>query len=231
MRAGGRRVLRPCAEKSVVLDGAFAICAAAAVDCACAASAGSNMTANASERAAIPIRMVSLSSRQFRATVPDCGVPVNLLQGPRHSGHASSRGPGIQRDFIEIPGSREGARSGMTGWPGALPNRARCSRTGAMWTSLKAPSLAEMEAMAHDEFGRLPKGFRALCEGVILRVDDFPTDEVLDEMNAASEFDLLGLFQGVGLPQQSHQDIGRLPNMVWLYRPPVLDHWAAHDDT
>ena len=63
-----------------------------------------------------------------------------------------------------------------------------------MWTSAKAPSLAEMEAMAHDEFGRLPKGFRALCEGVILRVDDFPTDEVLDEMNAASEFDLLRVF-------------------------------------
>jgi len=100
-----------------------------------------------------------------------------------------------------------------------------------MWTSLKAPSLAEMEAMAHDEFARLPKGFRALCEGVILRVDDFPTDEVLDEMNAASEFDLLGLFQGVGLPQQSHQDIARLPNMVWLYRRPILDYWAEHDET
>jgi predicted Zn-dependent protease with MMP-like domain len=100
-----------------------------------------------------------------------------------------------------------------------------------MWTSLKAPSLADMEAMAHDEFGRLPKAFRALCEGVILRVDDFPTDEVLDEMNAASEFDLLGLFQGVGLPQQSHQDIARLPNMVWLYRRPILDYWAEHDET
>ena len=99
-----------------------------------------------------------------------------------------------------------------------------------MWTSLKAPSLAEMEAMAHDEFARLPKGFRTLCEGVILRVDDFPTDEVLDEMNAASEFDLLGLFQGVGLPQQSHQDIARLPNMVWLYRRPILDYWAEHDE-
>ena len=49
-----------------------------------------------------------------------------------------------------------------------------------MWTELKAPSLAEMEAMAHEVFERLPKGFRDLCEGVIIRVDDFPTDEVLD---------------------------------------------------
>jgi predicted Zn-dependent protease with MMP-like domain len=87
-----------------------------------------------------------------------------------------------------------------------------------MWQTLKAPSLAEMERMAHDIFGRLPRRFRDLCEGVIIRVDDFPTEEVLDEMEAESEFDLLGLFQGVGLPHQSHGDIARLPNMVWLYR-------------
>ena len=85
--------------------------------------------------------------------------------------------------------------------------------------------------MAHDVFERLPKGFRALCEGVILRVDDFPTDEVLDEMQAQSEFDLLGLFQGTGLPQQSHGDIARLPNMIWLYRRPILDYWAEHEET
>jgi predicted Zn-dependent protease with MMP-like domain len=95
-----------------------------------------------------------------------------------------------------------------------------------MWTSAKAPSLAEMEAMAHQAFERLPQHFRKLCEGVIIRVDDFPTDEVLDEMNAESEFDLLGLFQGVGLPFRSHDDVARLPNMVWLYRRPILDYWA-----
>jgi predicted Zn-dependent protease with MMP-like domain len=100
-----------------------------------------------------------------------------------------------------------------------------------MWQTAKAPSLAELEAMAHETFARLPRAFRDLCEGLIVRVDDFPTDEVLDEMNAQSEFDLLGLFQGVGLPHQSHQDIARLPNMIWLYRRPILDYWAEHDET
>ena len=99
-----------------------------------------------------------------------------------------------------------------------------------MWSTLKAPSLAEMETMAHEIFERLPRRFRDLCAGVIVRVDDFPTDEVLDEMEAASEFDLLGLFQGTGLPLQSHDDIARLPNMVWLYRRPILDYWAEHDE-
>ena len=100
-----------------------------------------------------------------------------------------------------------------------------------MWTTAKAPSLAEMEAMAHQIFERLPSGFRDLCEGVIIRVDDFPTEEVLDEMKAESEFDLLGLFQGTGLPFQSQGDVARLPNMVWLYRRPILDYWAEHEET
>jgi predicted Zn-dependent protease with MMP-like domain len=99
-----------------------------------------------------------------------------------------------------------------------------------MWMTLKAPSLAELETMAHEVFERLPKRFRDLCEGVIIRVDDFPTDEVLDEMDAETEFDLLGLFQGTGLPQQSVSDIARLPNMVWLYRRPILDYWAEHEE-
>lgn len=100
-----------------------------------------------------------------------------------------------------------------------------------MWITAKSPSLAELEQMAHEMFAGLPEDFRALCEGLIIRVDDFPTEEVMTEIGAESEFDLLGLFQGVGLPQQSHDDIARLPNMIWLYRRPILDYWAENDET
>ena len=100
-----------------------------------------------------------------------------------------------------------------------------------MSTFAKAPSLAELETMAHEAFARLPEHFRRLCEGLIIRVEDFPTDEVLDEMKADSEYDLLGLFQGTGLPFQSQDDIARLPNLIWLYRRPIIDYWAEHDET
>jgi predicted Zn-dependent protease with MMP-like domain len=100
-----------------------------------------------------------------------------------------------------------------------------------MWTSAKAPSLADMETLAHEVFARLPAHFRRLCESLIVRVEDFPTEEVLDAMDAMSEFDLLGLFQGVGLPFQSADDIARLPNLIWLYRRPIIDYWAEHDET
>jgi len=99
------------------------------------------------------------------------------------------------------------------------------------WRAVKAPSLAELEILAGDAFRRLPKKFRDLCAGLVIQVDDFPSDEVLDEMRAESEFDLLGLFQGVGLPFHAQSDPMRMPNMIWLYRRPILDYWAEHDET
>ena len=99
------------------------------------------------------------------------------------------------------------------------------------WRPVKAPSLEEFEAMAIEAFRRLPAEFRALCEGVVVRVDDFPTDDVLEELGAETEFDLLGLFQGLGLPFRSESAPTQMPNMIWLYRRPILDYWAEHDET
>jgi predicted Zn-dependent protease with MMP-like domain len=99
------------------------------------------------------------------------------------------------------------------------------------WRRFKAPSLEEFEALATAAFRRLPERFRTLCEDVVIRVDDFPTDEVLDDMGLKSEFDLLGLFHGVGLPFRSESAPTQMPNMIWLYRRPILDYWAEHDET
>jgi predicted Zn-dependent protease with MMP-like domain len=99
------------------------------------------------------------------------------------------------------------------------------------WRPVKAPSLAELEVLASDVFRHLPKRFRDLCSNLVVRVDDFPSREVLRVMHAESEFDLLGLFQGVGLPFRSESAPVQMPNMIWLYRRPILNYWAEHDET
>lgn len=96
---------------------------------------------------------------------------------------------------------------------------------------MTAPTLGEIEALAADAYGRLPEGFRALCDNLIIQVADFPTEEVQDQINVETEFDLLGLFQGVGLPFQSASAPEQLPNMIWLYRRPILDYWVEHEDS
>jgi predicted Zn-dependent protease with MMP-like domain len=99
------------------------------------------------------------------------------------------------------------------------------------WRGLKAPSLAELEVLAAGVFRRLPRRFRDLCVDLVIQVDDFPTNQVLDHMGAESEFDLLGLFQGVGLPFRAESAPVQMPNMIWLYRRPILDYWAEHEET
>ena len=99
------------------------------------------------------------------------------------------------------------------------------------WKGLPAPSLAELEALAMDVYARLPEEFRSLCENLVIQVTEFPTEEVLDTMGVESEFELLGLFQGVGLPFQSASAPEPMPNMVWLYRRPILDYWAQHEES
>ena len=60
----------------------------------------------------------------------------------------------------------------------------------------------------------------------------FPDEDTLDAMGCESEFDLLGLFRGIGLAQGAAlSQTGQMPNMVWLYRRPILDYWAAHEET
>jgi predicted Zn-dependent protease with MMP-like domain len=99
------------------------------------------------------------------------------------------------------------------------------------WRWMKAPSLVELEILAGEVFRHLPRKFRDLCVDLVIQVDDFPSEEVLDQMGAESEFDLLGLFQGVGLPFRAESAPLQMPNMIWLYRRPILDYWAEHDET
>jgi predicted Zn-dependent protease with MMP-like domain len=99
------------------------------------------------------------------------------------------------------------------------------------WPNTKAPSLDEIERLADDAYRQLPEHFRALCKDVVIRVAEYPTDEVLDIMGIESELDLMGLFQGVGIPFQSESVSGQMPNMVFLYRVPMLLYWAEHDET
>ena len=104
--------------------------------------------------------------------------------------------------------------------------------TQQQWSRLSSPSLEDFEQLADAIYAALPERFTRLCKGVIIRVEDFPDDETLDAMRCESEFDLLGLFQGRGLTHGAHlSETGEQPNMIWLYRRPILDYWAAGEDT
>jgi predicted Zn-dependent protease with MMP-like domain len=100
------------------------------------------------------------------------------------------------------------------------------------WSSALAPSLSDFERLADHALAGLPQPFRELCGGVIIKVEDFPDDQTLDEMDCETEFDVLGLFRGRGLAQMGATPMtGELPNMIFLYRRPILDYWAEHEES
>ena len=93
-----------------------------------------------------------------------------------------------------------------------------------------APSLDDLAALAEAAFQALPEGFRKLTGQVIFRVDDFASEEVLDELGIEDPFELTGLYQGLDLTHRSVFDQAPQPSMVFLYRRPILDEWAASGD-
>ena len=99
------------------------------------------------------------------------------------------------------------------------------------WRGATAPTLVEFEQLAADAWERLPQEFRGMCEGVVIRIEDFAIDEVLKSLDIESPFDLMGLYQGVSLDRKSVMDSGREPDMVFLYRRAILDYWAEGDET
>ena len=93
-----------------------------------------------------------------------------------------------------------------------------------------APSLDDFAALAETAFARLPQSFRSMTGHVVFRIDDWPTDEVLDALEIDDPYDLTGLYQGVDLAHRSVLDPAPEASMIFLYRRPILDEWAARGD-
>lgn len=99
------------------------------------------------------------------------------------------------------------------------------------WRDAVAPSLADIEALAGEAWDRLPAEFRQLCRDVVFRVEELAADDVLDELEIESPFDLMGLYKGVSLNRKSVMDQPLEPDMVLLYRRALLDYWAESEET
>ncbi|OJY25471.1 MAG: neutral zinc metallopeptidase [Rhodobacterales bacterium 65-51] len=93
-----------------------------------------------------------------------------------------------------------------------------------------APDLALIEQLAHEAVMSLPEPFRKAATMVLLRVEDFPPDDILDAMNIADPFELTGLYEGIPLTEKSVSDQPAGPDVIWLFRRPILDEWMERGD-
>ncbi len=104
------------------------------------------------------------------------------------------------------------------------------SRSPAAWADQPAPSLDDFAALGEAAFRDLPQPFRGLAGDVVIRVDDFPSEEVMAQLGIEDPFELTGLYDGVDLSRRSVLDPQPLVSRVFLYRRPILDEWAERGD-
>ena len=77
-------------------------------------------------------------------------------------------------------------------------------------------------ALAQNTVEGLPQPFRDHASAVVLRVVNWPSENVLADLGIDDRRDLTGLYDGTPLTRKCISDPDPLPDIVWLYREPIL---------
>ncbi|MDT0681789.1 metallopeptidase family protein [Roseicyclus sp. F158] len=94
------------------------------------------------------------------------------------------------------------------------------------WSKAEAPLVDEIAALAEAARAALPPPFRSGAADIAIRVVDFPDEEMLAELDIESPFELTGLYDGIPQTERSVFDQPSRPDVIWLFRRPILDEWA-----
>lgn len=98
------------------------------------------------------------------------------------------------------------------------------------WNERAAPLAADIEALAREALADLPAEFAGHAQNVILKVEDFAPEDVLDELEIDDPLELTGLYDGIPLTEKSATDPQHFPDTVWLFRRAILDEWVERGD-
>jgi predicted Zn-dependent protease with MMP-like domain len=93
-------------------------------------------------------------------------------------------------------------------------------------TEYLPPSLGDLEELAQLALEKIPPRLKRHLGPVVVRVEEFPDEETEAAMGLETPFDILGLYSGVALPHKAVSDPPATPDMVFLYRRPILDYWC-----
>jgi predicted Zn-dependent protease with MMP-like domain len=94
-----------------------------------------------------------------------------------------------------------------------------------------APSLDDIAEIGSAALARLPQQFLENITEIIIQAVDFPDEETCRDLDVESPFEILGLYAGVDLASKSVMDQPSGPDVIFLYRRPILDCWCEGDDS
>jgi predicted Zn-dependent protease with MMP-like domain len=120
------------------------------------------------------------------------------------------------------PGEAVADLKKLTAWRRLWPHLTRKRRL--YFRAIEPGTPEEFEIAAQAIWDGLPRQFRKALDNVTLQVADFADAETLEAVRIRDPRDLLGLYQGAGLPFKSVWDPGSLPDRIFLYRIPIIDY-------
>lgn len=94
-----------------------------------------------------------------------------------------------------------------------------------------APSLEDIADIGSSALARLPQQFIENISEIIIQVVDFLDDETCSELDVDSPYEILGLYSGVDMTSSSVLDQPDGPDVIFLFRRPILDCWSEGDDS
>jgi acetylglutamate kinase len=87
------------------------------------------------------------------------------------------------------------------------------------------PSMDDIADMAERALAIIPMRLARHVQGVGISVEDMPDEDTLEELDIESAWDLTGLYRGTPLTERSVSDPVREPDLIFLYRQPILLEW------
>jgi acetylglutamate kinase len=92
------------------------------------------------------------------------------------------------------------------------------------------PDADDIADLAERALAQIPERLRRHVANVGIAVEDMADEETLDEMDIESGWDLSGLYRGTPLTERSVDDIARQPDLIFLYRQPILLEWIEEGE-
>ena len=81
----------------------------------------------------------------------------------------------------------------------------------------------EFQALVQEALDSLPGEYATLLSNVAVVVEEEPSSEILADLDMGADEDLLGLYQGLSIQEESFfQTGGQLPAKISIYRGPIL---------
>ncbi|HMQ41860.1 MAG TPA: metallopeptidase family protein [Paracoccus sp. (in: a-proteobacteria)] len=97
-------------------------------------------------------------------------------------------------------------------------------------TNATAPDAATMETIARRVIDSLPAAFAPHAKDVVLRVEDFADEAMLDELQIDDPLELTGIYDGIPMTEKTPSEPQHFPDTIWLFRRAIIDEWAERGD-